>query len=84
MISEKKVVKKRELGGHQSDDILPETDQAEEFQAKMDGIKGFNLDGIGGAPWDARKSSSSTSARALENAADPEPDPVPPRKKPKQ
>ena len=42
LISEKKVSKKRELSGHQSEDILPETDQAVEFQAKMDSIKGFN------------------------------------------
>jgi hypothetical protein len=49
----KKVSKKRELKGRQSEDVLLETDQAAIFAEAMQNVQGFQLDAVGGAMWDA-------------------------------
>ena len=67
LISQKEVTKRRALSGHQSDEIMPETDQSLEFQKKMDAIKGFNLEAMGGASWDAQNAASSSATLALHN-----------------
>ena len=67
--SVKKVSKKRELTGRQSEDVLPETDQAAMFAEAMQNVQGFQLDAVGGAMWDedtgkgTGKGASSSSSR---------------------
>ena len=65
MVIDKKVRKARVLQGRQSEDVLPETDQAENFQRVMDEVNGFNIQALGGGPWERTRSSGVGSGTQL-------------------
>lgn len=66
--------KSRRLEAHQSDDIAPETDQAEDFKRTMDDIHGLHAPTLGTAVWDAGagKGKSKGSSSSSSSSTDPQ------------